>query len=138
MLQLTAPGFGPGALKLTSRFGSATGSGCSSMRSNIEKIAAFAPMPSASDTMATMVTNGVLKSVRKANLKGVIVGTHFFPLAAGPHPRRVLSLIPRLGFTVLGSGWPQAPAALLVTQRAHRIHLRRTVRGNEPGAEGDH
>src|SRR5215475_7184911 len=31
-----------------------------------------------------------------------------FSLAAGPHPRRALSLMPRLGFTVLGSAWPQA------------------------------
>jgi hypothetical protein len=36
---------------------------------NNENIAAFAPMPSASDTMATMVTKGVLKSVRRANLR---------------------------------------------------------------------
>jgi len=35
---------------------------------NNEKIAAFAPMPSASETMATPVTNGVLKRVRSANL----------------------------------------------------------------------
>src|SRR5262245_52468094 len=33
---------------------------------------------------------------------------NFFPLAAGPHPRRVPSLMPRLGFAVLGSAWPQA------------------------------
>src|SRR5690349_6118703 len=37
---------------------------------------------------------------------GIAAGA--FPLAAGPHPRRDLSLIPRLGFTVLGSGWPRA------------------------------
>src|SRR5215470_2022546 len=37
-------------------------------RLKIEKIAAFAPMPSASETMATMVTKGVRKSVRSANL----------------------------------------------------------------------
>jgi len=30
-------------------------------------------------------------------------------MAAGPHPRRDLSLTPRLGFSVLGSVWPQAP-----------------------------
>jgi hypothetical protein len=33
---------------------------------NSEKIAAFAPIPSASDTMATPVTNGALKRVRSA------------------------------------------------------------------------
>src|SRR5206468_3570475 len=32
----------------------------------------------------------------------------FFPLALGPHPQRELTLIPRLGFTVLGSVWPPA------------------------------
>src|SRR5215471_8609232 len=39
-------------------------------------------------------------------ISGVLV--IFFPLAPGPHPRRALSLMPRLGFTVLGSAWPQA------------------------------
>src|SRR5437867_924516 len=47
--------------------------------------------------------------------------THFFTLALGPHPQRELTLMPRLGFTVLGSArhpgaaaapgapaWPQA------------------------------
>src|SRR5262245_32020616 len=33
-----------------------------------------------------------------------------FPLALGPHPQRTRSLTPRLGFTVLGSMWPQALA----------------------------
>ena len=32
-------------------------------------MAAFAPMPSASESTATVVTNGVLKSVRKASLR---------------------------------------------------------------------
>jgi hypothetical protein len=36
---------------------------------NIEKIAAFAPMPSASDRMATAVTNGVRNRVRKASFR---------------------------------------------------------------------
>jgi hypothetical protein len=36
---------------------------------NSEKIAAFAPIPSASDTMATRVTNGDLNSVRSANFR---------------------------------------------------------------------
>ena len=30
------------------------------------------------------------------------------PLAAGPHPRRELTLMPRLGLQVLSSAWPQA------------------------------
>ena len=37
-----------------------------------------------------------------------------FPLAAGPRPRRALSLTPRLGFTVLGSAWSQALAFVAV------------------------
>src|SRR5262249_41857741 len=37
-----------------------------------EKMAAFAPMPSASDTMAMAVTNGVLNSVRRGYLREVI------------------------------------------------------------------
>ena len=60
------PGLGPGALRLTSLPGSGTGSGRSSIWSNSEKIAAFAPMPSASDTTATVVTSGVLRSARTA------------------------------------------------------------------------
>jgi hypothetical protein len=32
----------------------------------------------------------------------------FFPLAAGPHPRRDLSLTHRRGFPVRGHVWPQA------------------------------
>src|SRR6185503_4830913 len=46
-------------------------------------------------------------------------GANFFPLAAGPHPRRELSLTPRLGFA-----WPRlgvaagAAVALLVTALA--------------------
>ena len=36
---------------------------------NIEKIAEFAPMPRANDKTATIVTNGVRKSVRKASLR---------------------------------------------------------------------
>jgi hypothetical protein len=30
------------------------------------------------------------------------------PLALGPHPQRELTLMPRLGFSLLGSAWPQA------------------------------
>src|SRR5262245_1815177 len=45
------------------------------MRLKIEKIAAFAPMPSASDTIATRVTKGVLNSVRSASLRlGIMIG----------------------------------------------------------------
>ena len=29
---------------------------------------------------------------------------------AGAHPQRELTLMPRLGFHVLGSAWPQAPS----------------------------
>ena len=41
----------------------------------------------------------------------------FFPMAAGPHPRRELTLTPRLGFTVLGSVWPQALLCDLLASR---------------------
>src|SRR5262245_41940705 len=68
------PGLGAGAERLTSRAGSSTGRDCRSRRLKIEKMAAFAPMPSASEMMATSVTNGVLNSVRSANLRlGIIV-----------------------------------------------------------------
>ena len=60
---------GPGAARLTSRPGSGTGSGLSSSWLKSEKMAAFAPIPSASDTIATMVTKGVLKSMRSANFR---------------------------------------------------------------------
>jgi hypothetical protein len=40
---------------------------------------------------------------------------HFFPLAAGPHPRRVLTVTPRAGFSVRGAVWPQALASALLT-----------------------
>ena len=33
---------------------------------------------------------------------------NFLPLAAGPHPRRVLTLMPRSGFPGPRSAWPQA------------------------------
>ncbi len=62
------PGLGPGAVRLTSRPGSGTLSGRSSTWSVSEKIAALAPMPSARESTATAVTNGVRNSVRKASL----------------------------------------------------------------------
>src|SRR6266566_1660759 len=62
------PAFGNGSARLTSWSGSGTGSGRSRIWSNSEKIAALAPMPSASDTIAMPVTNGVLKRVRKASV----------------------------------------------------------------------
>src|SRR3989454_4466744 len=34
--------------------------------------------------------------------------SNFFALAAGPHPRRELTLTPRRGFPVRGEVWPQA------------------------------
>src|ERR1051326_7732524 len=61
------PGFGPGPPRLTSRSGAGTGSGCSRSWSKSEKMAAFAPMPSARDTTATVVTNGVLIRARSAS-----------------------------------------------------------------------
>jgi hypothetical protein len=52
------PGLGPGADRLTSLAGSWTGSDRRMSSWNSEKMAVFAPMPSASETTATMVTNG--------------------------------------------------------------------------------
>jgi hypothetical protein len=42
-----------------------------------EKIAVLAPMPSASESTATAVTNGVRNSVRKASFTLRIVGSAF-------------------------------------------------------------
>src|SRR5262245_25056301 len=69
-----------------------------------------------------------------------------FPLAAGPLPRRVPSLTPRLGFTVLGSVWPQAlhvsalgpfddvvaAAQCCLAAGANIIHQLRRVLGLQP------
>ena len=65
-LQVVLPGLGPGADRLTSWRGASTGSGSSRIWLKSEKIAAFAPSPSASDTIATPVTKGVLNSVLSA------------------------------------------------------------------------
>jgi len=54
-------------------------------------------------------------------------------MAAGPHPRRVLTLTPRLGFTVLGSVWPQAlpsQTGLLRRQPTRPSHRGFTIRGS--------
>src|ERR1041384_6795893 len=61
------PGRGPGAPRLTSRSGAGTGSGCRRSWSKSEKMAALAPMPSARETTATAVTNGVLIRARSAS-----------------------------------------------------------------------
>src|SRR4051812_16636161 len=68
------PNFTPGAETFTSRWGFGTGSGCISISLNSEKIAAFAPMPRDSERAATTVTNGDLKSVRKASFRFGIGG----------------------------------------------------------------
>ena len=60
------PGFGPGRAEVDQPLGSRTGSGRSSIWSKSEKIAALAPMPSASDRIATAVRAGVRNSVRSA------------------------------------------------------------------------
>src|ERR1043166_10033885 len=61
------PGLGPGAPRLTSRSGAGTGSGRSRSWSKREKMAALAPMPSARETTATAVRNGVLIRARSAS-----------------------------------------------------------------------
>ena len=55
----------------------------------------------------TAMIRGFDQSLRNM-IRSVGPNVIFFPLAPGPHPRRDLSLMPRLGFTVLGSAWPQA------------------------------
>src|SRR5262245_33598290 len=44
-----------------------------------------------------------------------------FALAAGPHPRRVLTLMPRSGITGLRSAWPQALFALAAGPHPRRV-----------------
>src|SRR5205807_4508773 len=68
MLQEVWPLCGPGAANLTSRSGCVTGSGWRSISLKSEEIAAFAPMPSASERIATTVTNGVRNRVRSDTL----------------------------------------------------------------------
>src|SRR5688572_9808713 len=68
-LLICAPGLGPGPQKFTSRSGSFTGNGRSSICSNNEKMAALAPMPRAIESTATAVMKGVLKSVRNASFR---------------------------------------------------------------------
>src|SRR5688572_987870 len=57
----------------TSRSGWCTGSGRRSISSNSEKIAVLEPMTSASESAATTVTKGVLKSVRRASFRFRVV-----------------------------------------------------------------
>ena len=65
---------GPGDTKLTSLSGSCTGKGRNNMLLKIEKIATFAPMPSAIDSTAMVVTMGVFSNDRIANLNSCIGG----------------------------------------------------------------
>src|SRR2546428_5071147 len=48
---------------------------------------------------ATTAVNTTVTMVKRLDI---------FALAAGPHPRRELTLTPRRGFAVRGAGWPQA------------------------------
>jgi len=50
----------------------------------------------------------------------VLLVIHFFSLAAGPHPRRVLTLTPRRGFLVRVAVWPQT--LLFHWRRAPAVH----------------
>src|SRR5262249_7683238 len=74
-----APVFRPSAIAesddtVTSRSGSATGSGRSMRALKREKIAVFAPIPSASETSATPETIGVARKARSASRRsGIIV-----------------------------------------------------------------
>ena len=68
-------GLRPRRRRFTSSCGAGTGSGRSSIWLNNEKIAALAPMPSASERIATEVTNGALNRRRKASFRLVMVST---------------------------------------------------------------
>jgi hypothetical protein len=72
------------AARLTILSGSGTGKGRISTCSKIENIAVFAPIPSAIEMMAKIVTNGVLNSVRSANRIAPIA----ISLPGPPLPRR--------------------------------------------------
>jgi hypothetical protein len=67
-----ATGFQPSCSTVTSRDGSRYGSGRSSTALTTEKIAVFAPMPSASVSTATAVKPGFLRIVRTPNLTSCI------------------------------------------------------------------
>src|SRR5437667_8017502 len=75
----------------TSRPGSLNGGGRSSTALTMLKIAAFAPMPSASVSTATAVKPGFFSSWRKANFKSLITQRlHWINLGrtAGRNPAR--------------------------------------------------
>ena len=69
---------------ITRRSGSCTGRAWISIWSKREKMAAFAPIPSASDRTATAVTKGVLRSVRNASFRLFISISLAHPNEAGP------------------------------------------------------
>src|ERR1043165_4729973 len=89
------PPFGYEPARLTRRCGSGTGSGRSSIWLKSEKIAAFAPIPSASDSTATAVTNGVLKSVRSATLRLAMTVGWRLQLGQGAEAKSLLPSLPR-------------------------------------------
>src|SRR5215831_12203141 len=72
-MQETEPWRGPGDDKLTSCSGACTGTSCNKISWNNEKIAAFAPIPSAKEITATIVTNGLFKKVRSASFKFILL-----------------------------------------------------------------
>src|SRR5213594_3937856 len=76
MLHDCDPGLGPGAPRLTRLPGCWTGSGLSRSWLKSEKMAAFAPMPSASEATATLVTKGVLKRLRSATFRLSMICPH--------------------------------------------------------------
>src|SRR6185436_3021537 len=91
-----------------------TGSVRSINVSRIEKIAVLAPMPSASDRIATTVTIGVALSVRKASrISGIVSSQPSFQLPAPSFQ------LPAPSF--------QLPALQLFAVRAARRTIRRAV-----------
>src|SRR5262245_49518982 len=64
-----------------------------------------------SDAIETIAASALTKTMHRARIRTSVI----FSLAPGPHPRRELKLMPRLGFPVLGSAWPQAQASSLLS-----------------------
>ena len=68
MLHDCDPGLGPGAPRFTSCPASCTGSELRIRSLKSEKIAVFAPIPKARETMATLLTKGLFQRLRRPSL----------------------------------------------------------------------
>src|SRR5215204_1563731 len=115
----------------TRRSASWNGSGLSSAASMTEKMAVFAPMPSASVNTATAANPGCLARVRTAyrtSFKRVLI---------------VLTPFSRGRRTLDDRRWPELLSSIVrrppsfVSESHHRVDLRRAARGDEAGDERD-